>query len=76
MTVVDLVGADGALRLNFDPDGPTTCFSRISGRVRAAEEESASTCQNCGRSGAEALPGGWLVTLCDRCRAIGPQEAS
>jgi len=36
--------------------------------VREAEAASATVCERCGAPGRER-PGGWIVTLCDRCAA-------
>ena len=42
--------------------GPTT--DEVDGWIRDAEQETARTCEVCGKPG-ELVKGGWLFTLCD-----------
>jgi hypothetical protein len=68
--VLDIIGPDGAQRLNLGPGQPTSLFERISVRVDEAEAEAAQTCQRCGNGGAcRVQTRGWLVTLCQVCAA-------
>lgn len=41
----------------------------IEALIRKAEEESAVTCEWCGEPGTIDTSGGWLLTLCDGCKA-------
>lgn len=56
-------------RFRTTPRQPSAIFLAIRKRIDEAELASASVCQRCGTSPAGALAAGWLVTLCDGCRA-------
>jgi len=41
--------------------------------IRRAEARSAKTCEECGEPG-KTRPGGWILTLCDRCHEEREEE--
>jgi len=52
--------------LRFYCEGPPSLA--VDTAIQLAEEESYSTCENCGAP-SEARTGGWVQTLCDACNA-------
>lgn len=71
-SVIDIIREDGIQRLRSYPGNPSEAFAQITARVGQAEDEAALTCQRCGNGGAICnQAGGWLVTLCETCRASG-----
>ena len=74
-SVIDILGEDSVQRLRTYPRKPSDVFAQITARVGQAEDEAARTCQRCGNGGATRnQTGGWLVTLCEPCRASGSQD--
>ena len=73
--VMDILSARATQRVDQTPAEPSPLFDRIAARVRLAGEESATTCQRCGNSGATAGGSGWIVTLCETCRRKADAQA-
>ena len=74
-SIIDIIGVDSVQRLRTYPRKPSEAFAQITARVGQAEDEAARTCQRCGNGGATSnQAGGWLVTLCEACRASGLQD--
>lgn len=72
--VMDLHGAGSVQRVDEVPGKPTALFDRISARVRQAEAQAATTCQQCGNGGAASGGSGWMSTLCPTCRTRKDNE--
>jgi hypothetical protein len=68
-TVMDFHAPGAVQRVDEGPAKPTVLFERIRDRVKQAGEEAATTCQRCGNGGASAGGRGWIMTLCEACRA-------
>ena len=66
-TVIDLISATDALRIDHVPDQRDLVFERIQARVKAASKEAATICQRCGNGSASLVGQRWVNTLCKRC---------
>jgi hypothetical protein len=72
--VIDTISSGSAQRLDKPPEKRPALFNRIKARVAQASQEAAQTCQRCGNGGASAGGSGWIVTLCQTCRAQQDSE--
>jgi hypothetical protein len=54
----------GTLRFYCAGDGGDEIYKLI----ERAEQESAKTCEHCGTKDSVTTEGGWLLTLCNKCR--------
>jgi len=72
--VIDAISAHSVQHMENSPARPTALFGRVRERVRQAAQQAATTCQKCGSEGATATRSGWVVTLCEACRAKKVRE--
>ena len=56
----------GGLRYYYE--APKSIDGKIDKLVRDAEIKAYQTCEWCGASGKNEAYGGWMTTLCDKCR--------
>lgn len=68
-TVIDFIGSGSVRRVDKDSEKSSALFDRIRARVKEAGEKAATTCQCCGNGGTSAGGRGWIMTLCEACRA-------